>query len=273
MREQLIIEWKNERLAATIDFPENLQASKKYPLFIICHGFIGSRVGVDRLFVKAAEELNKDQSIVLRFDYSGCGESTGNYGKMGLHDLIDQTQTVIDYAYHLKQVDYNQITLLGHSLGGATAVLTASKDTRIRRLILWSAVAHPYEDINNIVSREKGDFLKNATEIDYMGYTLTRPFFDSLLSYQPLLATAEFPGNVLILHGTSDEDIPVHYAQEFEKAFAKRVSGTCTRHEIDGANHTISNSKHFLELIHFTRKWVKNEVIRTNTQYNSVKIL
>ena len=55
-----------------------------------------------------------------------------------------------------------------------------------------------------------------------MGYTLTRPFFDSLLSYHPLLETVEFPGNVLILHGTSDEDIPVQYAQEFEKAFAKR---------------------------------------------------
>ena len=270
MREQLNIRWKNERLAATIDFPENLQTCKKYPLFIICHGFIGSKVGVDRLFVKAAEELNKDQSIVLRFDYSGCGESTGNYGKMGLHDFIDQTRTVIDYAYRLKQVDRNQITLLGHSLGGATAVLTASRDNRIKRLILWSSVAHPYEDIKQIVGRDKVKSLKYVTDIDYMGYALTRPFFDSLLSYQPLLETIEFTGNVLILHGTSDEDIPVQYAQEFENAFAKRRSGTCTRHEIEGANHTISNSKHFMELIQFTRNWANNEISIANTQSVSI---
>ena len=260
MREQLIIKWKNERLAATLDIPENLQACKKYPLFIICHGFIGSKVGVDRLFVKAAEELNKDQYIVLRFDYSGCGESTGDYGKMGLHDFIDQTRTVIDYAYQLKQIDRNQITLLGHSLGGATAVLTASRDTRIKRLVLWSSVAHPYEDIKQIVCRDKAKSYKNLTEMDYMGYTLTKCFFDSLLPYQPLLETVNFPGNVLILHGTSDEDIPVRYAKAFEESFAKRSSGTCTKHEIEGANHTISNTKHFMELIQFTRKWAKDEI-------------
>jgi uncharacterized protein len=270
MREQLMIRWKKELLAATIDYPANLKSWHKYPLYIICHGFIGSKVGVDRLFVKAAEELNKDQAIVLRFDYSGCGESSGNYGKMGLHDLIDQTRTIIDYAYHLKQVDPNQITLLGHSLGGATAVLTASKDTRVKRLILWSSVARPYEDIKQIVGREKVRSLKNETAIDYMGYSLTRPFFDSLSVYQPLLAAVEFPGNVLILHGTGDEDIPVSYAQEYEKSFAKRVTGHCTRHEIEGANHTISNGKHFLELIQTTRRWANHNISITNNQSVSI---
>ena len=189
---------------------------------------------------------------------------------MGLHDFIDQTKTVIDYAYRLKQVDQSQITLLGHSLGGAKAVITASRDTRIKRLILWSSVAHPYEDIKQIVCRDKVKSLKDVTDIDYMGYTLTRPFFNSLLPYQPLLETVDFPGNVLIFHGTSDEDIPVQYAREFEKAFAKRGSGTCTRHEIEGANHTFSNTTHFLELIQFTRKWAKNEISISNTKSVSI---
>jgi uncharacterized protein len=260
MRKQLSIKWQNERLATTIDYPVSLQPEQKYPLFIICHGFIGSRVGVDRLFVKTAEELNQDQYIVLRFDYSGCGESTGHYGKMGMHDLIDQTRTVIDHAYQLEQVDRGQITLLGHSLGGATAVLTAAKDQRIKRLILWSSVVYPYEDIKRIVGREKVRSLKNVTAIDYMGYKLTKPFFDALSNYQPLQATADFPGNVLIIHGTGDEEIPVSYAQEYEKAFAKRFSGSCTRREIKGANHTISSSDHFSDLILTTRKWSENQM-------------
>ena len=88
LKQSQYIEWKNETLAATIDFPKNLVFGKKYPFIIICHGFIGSKVGVDRLFVKAAEEFTMDGAIVLRFDFAGCGESSGNYGETGLDAFI-----------------------------------------------------------------------------------------------------------------------------------------------------------------------------------------
>ena len=40
MREQLMIRWKKELLAATIDYPKILNLGIN-PLYIICHGFIG----------------------------------------------------------------------------------------------------------------------------------------------------------------------------------------------------------------------------------------
>ncbi|MCQ6276201.1 alpha/beta fold hydrolase [Bacillus sp. V3B] len=258
MKESLFITWKKEKLAAVIDYPENIQLGRKYSLFIICHGFIGSKMGVDRLFVKTAQQLNQDQYIVLRFDYSGCGESSGDYGNTGLHDLIDQTRTVIDFAHQLQQVDQSQITLLGHSLGGATAALTAAQDHRIKRLILWSSVAYPYEDIKRIVGREKVQALQKDMTIDYLGYPLTKSFFDSLTGYQPMQAVVEFSGDVLIVHGTGDEDIPTSYAKEYEKVLAKRFSGTVLRYEVDGANHTFSRFDHFSELIGVTRSWIEN---------------
>lgn len=260
MKESLFITWKKETLAATIDYPENMQLGQKYPLFIICHGFIGSKVGVDRLFVKTAEQLNRDQYIVLRFDYSGCGESSGDYGKTGLHDLIDQTRTIIEFAYQLPHIDQSQITLLGHSLGGATAILTAANNQRIKRLILWSSVARPYEDIRRIVGKEKVRMLKKEKVIDYLGYSFTKPFFDSLISYQPMETAVGISGNVLIIHGTGDEDIPVIYAKEYERMLTKRLSGHVLRHEIEGANHTFSKVDHFSELIAVTRSWVENQI-------------
>jgi len=259
MKKQIWIDWKQQKLAAAIEFPENMQTDRKYPLLIICHGFVGSKVGVDRLFVKTAESLVKNGMIVLRFDYCGCGESSGEYGKTGLQDLIEQTRTVIDYSFDLKNVDRNHITLLGHSLGGATAALTAANESRINRLILWSAVAHPYKDISRIVGDERVKLLQqNITSIDYLGYGLTGRFFDSLSKYEPLKAAPDFSGDVLLIHGTSDEDIPVSYVRDYEKVFLKRNSGTCTIHEIQNANHTYSNSDHFSQLIRHTRSWLSS---------------
>ncbi|MBB6446347.1 alpha/beta hydrolase family protein [Bacillus benzoevorans] len=259
MKKQIWINWKQQKLAAVLEYPENLLTDRNYPLLIICHGFVGSKVGVDRLFVKTADALTKDGMIVLRFDYSGCGESSGDYGKTGLHDLIEQTRTVIEYGFNLKQVDRNNITLLGHSLGGAAAALTAANEKQIKRLILWSAVAHPFKDISRIVGSEKVRLLKPDSSIDYLGYELTKPFFDSLSGYEPLKAARGFSGAVLLIHGTGDEDIPVNYVSEYEKVFTDRNSGECTAYEIQKANHTYSNSEHFTQLIGYTRSWLRKQ--------------
>jgi pimeloyl-ACP methyl ester carboxylesterase len=265
MRESRYIKWKEESLALTIDYPEYLKPGEKYPLIIICHGFIGSRIGVDRLFVKAAEELIKENFIVLRFDYTGCGESTGDYGNTGLHDLVSQTKTVIDFAVTLDQIDKNDLTLLGHSLGGATSVITSESDKRINKLILWSSVARPYEDIRKIVGYDKVRSLNNfSSTVDFSGYLLRKSFFDALKPFNPLESAAKFTGDVLILHGTADEEIPVKYADLYEHTFKNGYSYSCQKYVIDNANHTISNNSHFKELIFHTRKWLKSKVAKDN---------
>lgn len=260
MRESLFIDWNKEKIAVTIDYPENIQVNKKYPVVIICHGFIGSKVGVDRLFVKTAQGLTEDNNIVVRFDYVGCGESSGDYGKTGLHDLIAQTKKMIDFTYQLKQVEQDDITLLGHSLGGATAVLTASKDHRIKNMIIWSAVANPYKDIKQIVGREKVRTLKKNDTIQYLGYQFSKRFFDSLSDYEPLQSASQFPGDVLIIHGTGDNEIPVNYATEYERAFRNRHEGKNMKFEIIEANHTYSDVDHFSELISISRQWLQNNI-------------
>ncbi|MDE3838972.1 alpha/beta hydrolase [Bacillus methanolicus] len=271
------IPWKQQFLAATIDFPamyEKTNGECAYPLVIICHGFTSSRIGVDRLFVKTAHALTLDGFVVVRFDYEGCGESPGVYGNSGLDELIEQTKAVIDFGIKLKNIDYNQVVLLGHSLGGATALLTAVEDGRVNKLILWSAVAHPYEDIRKIVGREKVMNLKKVSAIDHLGYSFTAKFFQSLEKYHPLIAARNFSKDVLLIHGTNDEEIPAKYSADFEQVFLRRETGTCTRNEVIGANHTFSCGEHFQDLISKTLEWItKNVTVKTyqNTRTKSVK--
>ncbi|MFB6467185.1 alpha/beta hydrolase family protein [Cytobacillus sp. Hz8] len=269
MSKHFHVQWEKEELMASMDFPNDFNPFLRYPLIIICHGFIGSRIGVNRLFVKTADELVRDGFIVIRFDYAGCGESTGIYGGIGLSGMIEQTQAVIQYARALSFIEQDNITLLGHSLGGATALLTAIHDNNIRNLILWSAVGQPFEDIELIIGKKNVDSLETKDKINYLGYDFTNSYFQSLKKYHPLFELKGYSGNVLLIHGTADEEIPVTYCAKYEQSFLNREKGTVIRKEIKGANHIFSDGGHFVELLHITKEWLsRQQQIATNSFRN-----
>ncbi|MBD0383120.1 alpha/beta hydrolase family protein [Paenibacillus sedimenti] len=262
MEHTITIQSENAELAATLHYPTDQSGGagkadcQRWPLIIICHGFIGSRIGVDRLFVKAAREFSSQGFLVLRFDYGGCGESTGDYGAGGLDVMIEQTRSVIDYALTIDCVDLSRVILVGHSLGGATALLTAAKDNRVKTLVLWSAVAHPHNDIVRIVGKSEYERLPLGGSIDHHGYLLTSRYFDSLSKHQPFEQLRKFNGDVLVIHGTADDIIPVDYAPLYQKMFWMRQQGQCDIELIYQADHTYSTSLSTKELLEKTTNWL-----------------
>jgi pimeloyl-ACP methyl ester carboxylesterase len=263
MEHHITIASEEAELAATLHYPtienKSQQAGcQRWPLILICHGFIGNRIGVDRLFVKAARELSGKGFLVLRFDYGGCGESTGDYGNGGLDVMIEQTRSVLDYALSMDCVDLGRVILLGHSLGGATALLTAAKDNRVKSLVLWSSVAYPHNDIVRIVGKGEYEKLQSGGSIDHLGYTLTSRFFHSLSQHQPYEQLRKFKGDVLILHGTADEIIPVDYAPLYQKIFWLRQEGQCDLELIFQADHTYSSKTAAEELFSKTGDWLSD---------------
>ncbi|WP_028544370.1 alpha/beta hydrolase family protein [Paenibacillus taiwanensis] len=261
------IKWQHERIAASIHYPvertpfesrSEEKSCKRVPLTVICHGFVGSRIGVDRLFVNAARRLTAEGHIVLRFDYAGCGESSGEYGKLGIDAMIEQTQAVLDYALACGDVDPQRVTLIGHSLGGAVALLTAVKDQRIKRLVLWSPVAYPFNDIVNIVGRNRYDESVKNGKTEYLGYHFTPEYFDSLGKHQPFQEAVKFQGDVLLIHGTSDDVIPADYSFLYQKLFWMRSDGQCDKEIVFQADHTYSNGSHREAVYDRTIEWLQH---------------
>jgi uncharacterized protein len=261
MEKQFTIKFEQLNLTATLHYPklQEGQQLEKIPAIIICHGFIGSRIGVDRLFVKTARTLAEEGNVVVRFDYAGCGESDGDYGSLGFDAMIAQTRQVIDYVTELDFVDLSKITLLGHSLGGAIAIMTAIKDKRISNLVLWSAVGYPFNDIVRIVGRKNYDDAIKVGSTDHHGYQLTSTFFESLMNHQPFQAATKFTGDVLLIHGTSDDDIPADYSFLYQKLFWTRSEGQCDKEIIFQADHTYSTHTHQQEAIRVTKDWLHRQ--------------
>lgn len=258
MEKQLVLRHEGLELTASLHYPADggKDTNRKKQAIIICHGFIGSRIGVDRLFVKTARALAAQGSYVLRFDFAGCGESNGDYGSLGMDSMIDQTRTAIDYVAGMDDVDLRRIVLLGHSLGGAVAIAAAVRDKRVKRLVLWSPVGYPFNDIVRIVGRSSYDEAVKTGRTDHAGFTLTPVFFESLMQHQPFQAAPRFGGDVLLVHGTSDELIPADYSFLYQKVFWTRSEGLCDKEIIFQANHTYSSRSHQEEAIRVTADWL-----------------
>lgn len=273
MERQIVIQHQNEEITASVHYPaatakKSGRCKDRVPLVIICHGFVGSRIGVDRLFVKTARDLAEEGYLVIRFDYIGCGESTGSYGKEGLDSMVAQTRTVLDYGETIGDVDPTRITLIGHSLGGAVALLTAVRDRRVKNLVMWSSVGYPFSDIVKITERKVYDDAMKYGHSDYLGYEFTPIFFDSLGTSQPFQEATKFTGNVLVIHGTSDDEIPVDYAFLFQKVFWMRPEGRCDKEIIFQGDHTFSVGEHRQQLIKRTKDWLnEQESIQTDWQH------
>lgn len=264
MERQFSLQYEGLALAASIHYPtaEGRRTDQRMPLVVINHGFIGNRIGVDRLFVLAARKLAKNGYLVVRFDYAGCGESEGVYGEQGLESMIAQTRSVLDYALSLDCVDPQRVTLLGHSLGGAVALLTAAKDRRVKSLVLWSPVAYPFNDIVRIVGRGVYDEAIQRQTADYQGYALTPAFFESLQQHQPFQEVSKFGGDVFIAHGTSDDVTPADYSFLLEKTFWLRSEGRCDKNILFQADHTYSRGEHKVELFRSTIEWLEVQAAR-----------
>ncbi|WP_421617035.1 alpha/beta hydrolase [Brevibacillus sp. TJ4] len=261
MERTLQIESGSSTLTATLHEPKTAAGDDTgHPLVLICHGFVGSRIGVNRLFVKAARELASHGLAVLRFDYGGCGESEGEYGAGGLDVLLRQTRDVVDFATRLEQIDPTRIILLGHSLGGAVATLAASQDERIRSLVLWAAVARPQTDIVQIVGQQGYVQAQQTGRTDYLGYTLTERFFHSLGLFDPLREARKFSGDVLLLHGNRDDVIALDAMFQYERQFRLRQEGSCETGIVLGGDHTFSSEEGYNRLMASTVAWVSSQM-------------
>lgn len=132
-------------LRGTLHIPAG--GNRQCPAIALCHGFTGNKIGLHRIFVKAARFFCQAGYAVLRFDFSGCGESDGVHEEITVDGQVAEVQAAIELLKEMPWIKSDAIYLAGLSMGGAAAALAAPRVPDLAGLVLWAPVANLYDEI------------------------------------------------------------------------------------------------------------------------------
>ncbi|WP_338792024.1 dienelactone hydrolase family protein [Bernardetia sp. MNP-M8] len=242
------------------------RTNSQTPIIVFLHGFKGFKDW--GAFNQMAQIWTQKGFLVFKVNFSHNGTTTENpldfedleaFGQNTITKELSDTATAINFIYNknsdLPKRNREDIRLVGHSRGGSTAIIYASKDKRIKKVITLSAVSNLEERYFN--EKNKKEWHKNGVVIIENGRTNQKmPLFESLhedFKKNPVnysvkeatqkLNTANTPQ--LILHGAKDMSVTPQDAQDI---FEWSQSTTSQNQNaklilVEEADHTY-NTKH-----------------------------
>jgi uncharacterized protein len=214
------------------------------PTVLLLHGCPGLEKNLD-----LAVRLRDRGWNALLFHYRGCWGSAGRYD---LRAIPRDVTAAIDYLAGCPRVDAGRIAVLGHSLGGWAALVTAAVEPRLRAIAVYGAAARLGAGLRlnpDRIEHEFTRFLATTPEEFAMQLNMVAERMDGLAA-----AAAIGPRPLLVVHGTADRWVPVAQARELRE----RAGPSCCYVEVEGADHAFS--WHRAELADLIVGWLSEGV-------------
>ena len=221
---------RGEMLAARLDRPDG--TARAYALFAHCFTCDKTAKAAVRIS-RAMAELGV---AVLRFDFTGLGESEGELG-----GFSGNVADLVAAAAHMASLDHAPAVLIGHSLGGA-AVLAAAGDIASVRAV--ATIGAPAE-VNHVLGL-LGESLarietEGAVEVNIGGrpFTLGREFVDDARMQDLPERVARLHRALLIMHSPVDQVVGIDNASKIFLAARHPKSFI----SLDAADHLLTRAE------------------------------
>jgi len=206
------------------------------PLVIFCHGYKGYKDWgafdlMSSSFLEAGIALLK-----FNFSHNGCTPDQpidfpdlDAFGNNNYTKELDDLESIINWisttTKFKNEIDTNNISLIGHSRGGAIAIIKAAEDSRIKKLVTWAAVC----DLNRTMFHEGAEL--NKWKEDGVLYILNGrtkqkmphyiQFYHNYSKNKERLdvkkAVKQLSIPQLIVHGEGDLAVPVIHAENLHQ--------------------------------------------------------
>jgi uncharacterized OsmC-like protein/alpha/beta superfamily hydrolase len=247
------LEFKNRdghTLAARLDLPLE---GKPLAYALFAHCFTCSKN--TRAIAHISRALSREGLAVLRFDFTGLGESEGDFADTNFSSNVDDLIVAADFLktnYRAPEI------LIGHSFGGAAVIQAASRIPSSTAVVSIAAPSDPQH-----VTRALG---KTAVSIQNQGqadvslagrtFTLKKQFLDDLDFVNMAKTLKNLDRALLVLHSPIDETVGIENAARIFQAARHPKSFI----SLDTADHLLTSSEDSLYAGSVIAAWARKYV-------------
>ncbi|MGD9233309.1 MAG: alpha/beta fold hydrolase [Desulfobacterales bacterium] len=241
---------QGEKLAGTLHLPKRSAGCG----VVFGHCFTCSRH--TRIIRQICKELAEKDVLALRFDFSGNGQSEGEFSASNYSKQINEMQTA---AAVIAEKGARRIGLAGHSMGAVIAVLTAAQTKTVKAVC---ALAARLSGLNatHFFSKKQLEELEVTGRVSFnsrgRSLQLSTKFFTDAKQYDLPEAVKSLQTPLMVIHGDADEIIPVQDAY-----LARTLNSENTELVIiPGGDHMFSAELHRTQISKLVVKWFKEHL-------------
>lgn len=161
---------------------------------------------------RLAKGLAEAGYAAMRFDFTGIGESGGDFAEKTVSaNVSDLTRA----AASLIEVGVGPCGMIGHSLGGAAAILAAERIKTVRSLVTMGApsdplhVRHLFDDDLDTLAMDG----RACVTIGGRQFDLEQGFVDDLQNHDVLEAVSNLGRPYLVIHADDDDVVGVEHGE------------------------------------------------------------
>ncbi len=204
---------------------------------IALHGLESDKEGSK--YPKLAERLDPFGVGLIRFDFRGCGLSSGTLAESTVASRIEDARTVMLAAR--SRIGGARLGLFGSSMGGYVALFLA-RDPAVQAVVTLAAP----ENLDDLAGRHGNDL----AHLHGLAAEYERGEFRSV--------PEGIPG-VLLIHGTQDETVPFEHAERIWRKLAEPRS----RLDVEGCGHRFSEEAHLNTALDASCSWFREHLLKT----------
>lgn len=220
-----------ETLAARLDLPAD---QKVFACALFAHCFTCSKnLNAVGLISKA---LNRQGIAVLRFDFTGLGDSEGDFANTNFSSNVDDLVAAADFMANRME---GPAILVGHSLGGAAVLQAAHRIPTVQAVATIGAPADPVH-VTHLLddSRAEIEAAGQATvTLAGRSFTIKKQFLDDLEATRMEESIRTLDRALMIFHAPLDNTVGIDNAARIFEA-AKHPKSFVS---LDDADHLLTD--------------------------------
>lgn len=240
---------KGLQLDARLDLPEG--EAKAFAVF--AHGFAGSKETL--VASRISRALTKESIGVLRFDFTGLGESQGDFSQTTFSSNVSD---ILAATRYLEAYYQTPKLLIGHSFGGTASIVAASKLQNVSAVATIgspsspSHVSHHFSEHLESIS----DHGKAEVVIQGKNLSISQDFVEDIEAYDLEDIVKNFQKSFLIFHSPVDMTVSIDHAGILYRAARHPKSFL----SLDRADHNLTRQEDAEYVATVLAAWMKRYI-------------